>query len=208
MSQNIDAYKSGQVALQMNFAFIWPGVHADPNVGGDKSGYFPNPADRAVILLSSAAREFPLFPTPTARTQRLSTSSGSHKDRSKRNGGNWAATRAQGCGRGPGFATSQPYVQTFLDSMAIVKDFWPNLRMRRCCFPCRIVSKYVVAGRNGRRGARRSCERLDRSLEDEGNLNPEGRSVAVSRPLFLPCARATHGCIYFLIGKHILCLNQ
>ena len=44
MSENIDAYKSGQVALQMNFAFIWPGVHADPNVGGDKSGYFPNPA--------------------------------------------------------------------------------------------------------------------------------------------------------------------
>ena len=44
MSENIDAYKSGQVALQMNFAFIWPGGHADPNVGGDKSGYFPNPA--------------------------------------------------------------------------------------------------------------------------------------------------------------------
>ena len=24
----------------------------------------------------------------------------------------------------PGFAASQPYAQTFLDSMAIVKDFW------------------------------------------------------------------------------------
>ena len=24
----------------------------------------------------------------------------------------------------PSFATSQPYAQTFLDSMAIVKDFW------------------------------------------------------------------------------------
>ena len=44
MSEDIDAYKSGQVALQMNFAFIWPGVHADPNVGGDKTGYFANPA--------------------------------------------------------------------------------------------------------------------------------------------------------------------
>ena len=43
MGENIDAYKSGQVALQMNFAFIWPGVEADPNVGGGKSGYFPNP---------------------------------------------------------------------------------------------------------------------------------------------------------------------
>jgi len=43
MSETIDAYKSGQVALQMNFAFIWPGVNADPNVGGAKSGYFANP---------------------------------------------------------------------------------------------------------------------------------------------------------------------
>jgi multiple sugar transport system substrate-binding protein len=47
MSANIDAYKSGQVAMQMNFAFIWPGVHADPNVGGERSGYFPNPAGPA-----------------------------------------------------------------------------------------------------------------------------------------------------------------
>ena len=43
MSEDIDAYKSGQVALQMNFAFIWPGVNADPNVGGDRTGYFANP---------------------------------------------------------------------------------------------------------------------------------------------------------------------
>ena len=29
MGENIDAYRSGQVAMQMNFAFIWPGVEAD-----------------------------------------------------------------------------------------------------------------------------------------------------------------------------------
>ena len=44
MGEGIDAYKSGQVAMQMNFAFIWPGFEADPNVGGDKTGYFVNPA--------------------------------------------------------------------------------------------------------------------------------------------------------------------
>jgi multiple sugar transport system substrate-binding protein len=32
---NIDAYRSGQVAMQMNFAFIWPGVEAD-DVGGGR----------------------------------------------------------------------------------------------------------------------------------------------------------------------------
>ena len=30
MGENIDAYKSGQVAMQMNFAFIWPGVRRRP----------------------------------------------------------------------------------------------------------------------------------------------------------------------------------
>lgn len=44
MGENIDAYRSGEVAMQMNFAFLRPGVNADPNVGGDQSGYFPNPA--------------------------------------------------------------------------------------------------------------------------------------------------------------------
>lgn len=47
MGENIDAFRSGQVAMQMNFAFIWPGVEADENVGGGNSGYFPNPAGPA-----------------------------------------------------------------------------------------------------------------------------------------------------------------
>ena len=60
MSENIDAYKSGQVALQMNFAFIWPGVHADSNVGGDKSGYCllytsPSPRDLYRSRMPSSA---------------------------------------------------------------------------------------------------------------------------------------------------------
>ncbi len=40
----LDAFKSGQVALHMNFAFTWPGLYKDPNVGGDKIGFFANPA--------------------------------------------------------------------------------------------------------------------------------------------------------------------
>ena len=44
MGEGVDAFKSGQVATQMNFAFTWPGFNTDANVGGDKTGYFPNPA--------------------------------------------------------------------------------------------------------------------------------------------------------------------
>ena len=97
MSENIDAYKSGQVALQMNFAFIWPGVHADPNVGGDKSGYFPNPPARAVTSPSWAVRGSRLSPIPTARMRRWNTSNGSPSLRSRRSWwelGGYSALRA------------------------------------------------------------------------------------------------------------------
>jgi multiple sugar transport system substrate-binding protein len=126
MSQNIDAYKSGQVAMQMNFAFIWPGVNADPNVGGDKSGYFPNPAGpggkqlaqlggQGVSVVANsenkdAALEYIKWfaqPEIQAKWWKL---------------GGYSALNA--VVNDPGFATSQPYAQTFLDSMAIVKDFW------------------------------------------------------------------------------------
>jgi len=126
MSENIDAYKSGQVALQMNFAFIWPGIHADAKVGGDKSGYFPNPAGpggkqfaqlggQGISVVSasekqSAALEYiKWFARPDIQAKWWSL-------------GGYSALRA--VVEDPGFATSQPYAQTFLDSMAIVKDFW------------------------------------------------------------------------------------
>jgi multiple sugar transport system substrate-binding protein len=126
MSENIDAYKSGQVALQMNFAFIWPGINADPNVGGDKSGYFPNPAGPdgkqfaqlggqgiSVVAASSkqqAALEYIKWFAQTEIQQKWWSLGG------------YSALRS--VVEDPSFATSQPYAQTFLDSMAIVKDFW------------------------------------------------------------------------------------
>jgi multiple sugar transport system substrate-binding protein len=72
----------------------------------------------------------------------------------------------------PSFATSQPYAQTFLDSMAIVKDFWAEpayaslLQASQARF-----HDYVVAG-NGT-----AQEALDGLIadwtevfEDEGKL--------------------------------------
>ena len=43
MGEGVDAFKSGQVAMHMNFAFTWPGLQKDEAVGGDKIGYFANP---------------------------------------------------------------------------------------------------------------------------------------------------------------------
>ncbi len=46
MSEGLDAFKSGQVAMQMNFFAFFPGLYKDPNVGGDKIGFFVNPAEK------------------------------------------------------------------------------------------------------------------------------------------------------------------
>jgi multiple sugar transport system substrate-binding protein len=148
MGENIDAYRSGQVAMQMNFAFIWPGVEADPNVGGGKSGYFPNPAGPGgqfaqlggqgiSVVANSDAQEAALqyiawFAQPEVQAKWWEL-------------GGYSALRA--VVEDPGFATSQPYAQTFLDSMAIVKDFWAEPAYADLLLSMQErVHNYVIAG--------------------------------------------------------------
>ena len=148
MSEDIDAYKSGQVALQMNFAFIWPGVNADPNVGGDKSGYFANPAGPdghfaqlggqgiSVVAFSfnqDAALEYiKWFAQPDIQAK-------------------WTAAGGASAMRSvveaPDFPDKTPFNKAFLESMAIVKDFWaePSYASLLLSMQDR-VHKYVIAG--------------------------------------------------------------
>ncbi|MEM7075211.1 MAG: ABC transporter substrate-binding protein [Pseudomonadota bacterium] len=173
MSENIDAYKSGQVALQMNFAFIWPGVHADPNVGGDKSGYFPNPAGpgghfaqlggQGISVVSysdsqDAALEYiQWFAQPEIQNRWWEL-------------GGYSALRA--VVEDPGFAESQPYAQTFLDSMAIVKDFWAEPAYASLLLPMQErVHNYVIAGQGTAQDALDGLvEDWTEVFEDEGKL--------------------------------------
>ena len=46
MVANLDAYKSGQVAMQMNWFAFFPGIAKDEAVGGGKSGFFVNPGQK------------------------------------------------------------------------------------------------------------------------------------------------------------------
>ena len=173
MGENIDAYKSGQVAMQMNFAFIWPGVEADPVVGGGNSGYFPNPAGPygqfaqlggqgiSVVAYSEkqeAALEYIKWfaqPEVQAKWWELGGSS---------------ALRA--VVEDPEFASSQPYAQTLLDSMAIVKDFWAEPAYAELLLAMQArMHNYVIAG-NG--SAKDSLDSLVKdwreTFEDEGKL--------------------------------------
>ena len=173
MGENIDAYKSGQVALQMNFAFIWPGVEADPNVGGGKSGYFPNPAGPGgqfaqlggqgiSVVASSANQDAALeyikwFAQPSVQQKWWEA-------------GGYSALRA--VVEDPGFVSSQPYAQTFLDSMAIVKDFWAEPAYADLLLAMQErVHNYVIAGEGTAQEALDGLvEDWTEVFEDEGKL--------------------------------------
>lgn len=173
MSSNIDAYKSGQVALQMNFAFIWPGVEADPVVGGGKSGYFPNPkgpgghfaqlGGQGISVVSysdsqDAALEYiEWFSQPEVQSRWWEL-------------GGYSALKA--VVEDPDFADSQPYAQTFLDSMAIVKDFWAEPAYASLLLAMQDhVHSYVVAGEGTAQEALdKLVEEWVEVFEDEGKL--------------------------------------
>ena len=126
MGEGVDAYKSGQVAMQMNFAFTWPGFNTDANVGGDKTGYFANPAGpggeqfaqlggQGISVVAASDKQdaaltyIKWFAQPEVQAKWWQL-------------GGYSALNS--VVNAPDFATSQPYAQTYLDSMAIVKDFW------------------------------------------------------------------------------------
>lgn len=149
MGEGIDAYKSGQVAMQMNFAFTWPGFEVDPNVGGGKTGYLVNPAGPGGERFAQLGGQ---GISVVANTDNMDGALAyikwfAQQDVQEK----WWSMGGFSCLRAvvedPAFATSQPYAQTFLDSMAIVKDFWaePSYASLLQASQSRIHD-YVVAG--------------------------------------------------------------
>jgi len=124
MGEGLDAFKSGQVAMMMNWFAFWPGMYKDENVGGDKIGFFVNPAEKnpastlggqGISVVSStdnmeAALEYiKWFAQPDVQKKWWAL-------------GGYAVHNA--VLEDPGFKASQPFAADFLDAMADVKDFW------------------------------------------------------------------------------------
>jgi multiple sugar transport system substrate-binding protein len=146
MTENLDAYKSGQVAMQMNFIAFFPGISKDPQVGGEKSGFFPIPkGDKQFAQLGGqgisvvkysdkqdlALEYMKWFAQPSIQ-QRWWDAGG-------------ASAHNAVLGK-PGFDKSTSYAQVYLDSMKIVKDFWaePTYAQLLLAMQKRLHS-YVVA---------------------------------------------------------------
>jgi multiple sugar transport system substrate-binding protein len=124
MSEGLDAFKSGQVAMQMNWFAFFPGLYKDPNVGGDKIGFFVNPAEKlhftqlggqgiSVVSYSEhkddALEYIKWFAQPAVQKKWWTL-------------GGYSAHKA--VVQDPGFAQSAPFAPDFLKSMEIVQDFW------------------------------------------------------------------------------------
>ena len=124
MTANLDAYKSGQVAMQMNWFAFMPGILKDADVGGDKSGFFVNPPEKieasvlggqgiSVVSYSDkkdlALEYIKWFAQPAVQKK-------------------WWALGGYSCSKAvledPNFPNTAPFAADFLKAMSNVKDFW------------------------------------------------------------------------------------
>jgi multiple sugar transport system substrate-binding protein len=161
MTTNLDAYKSGQVAMQMNWFAFFPGILKDPNVGGDKSGFFVNPPQNveasvlggqgiSVVSYSDkqdlALEYIKWFAQPEVQKK-------------------WWALGGYSCHTAvledPGFPDTAPFAAQFLDAMSNVKDFWQEPAYAELLLAMqKRVHDYVVADQGT------AQEALDKLIED------------------------------------------
>lgn len=124
MQEGLDAFKSGQVAMAMNWFAFFPGLYKDPAVGGDRIGFFVNPPQKvkastlggqgiSVVSYSekkeSALKYIKWFAQPDVQKK-------------------WWSLGGYSCHKAvlndPSFPKSQPFAADFLKAMGGVKDFW------------------------------------------------------------------------------------
>ncbi|MDC3125356.1 extracellular solute-binding protein [Candidatus Pelagibacter sp.] len=160
MVANLDAYKSGQVAFQMNWYAFWPGVSKEDS-NGRVSGFFANPSQNvsaatlggqgiSVVKYSDkqdlALEYIKWFARPDVQQK-------------------WWDLGGYSCHNdvlnAPSFPTSTVYAQGFLDSMGIVKDFWQEPTFVELMLPMQeAIHDYVVNGKGTAKGA------LDKIIEE------------------------------------------
>ena len=160
MVANLDAYKSGQVAFQMNWYAFWPGVSKEDK-DGRVSGFFANPKQNVAaatlggqgisVVKYSDKQDLALeyikwFARPDIQQK-------------------WWDLGGYSCHNdvldAPSFPTSTVYAQGFLDSMGIVKDFWQEPTFVELMLPMQeAIHDYVVNGKGTAKGA------LDKIIEE------------------------------------------
>ncbi len=124
MEQSLDAFKSGQVAMAMNWFAFFPGLYADPTTGGDKIDFFVNPPQNVAAStlggqgisvvantdnMDGALAYIKWFANPEVQKK-------------------WWSVGGYSCHKAvledPNFVNTAPFAGDFLEAMAGVQDFW------------------------------------------------------------------------------------
>ena len=172
MEQSLDAYKSGQVAMAMNWFAFFPGLYADPNTGGDTIGFFVNPPQNveastlggqgiSVVAYSDkqdAALEYiKWFAQPSVQAKWWEL------------GGYSAHNSVLG---DPGFPDSAPFAADFLKAMDGVQDFWQEPAYAELLLAMqKRLHDYIVADQGTAKEALdKLIEDWTETFEDEGKL--------------------------------------
>jgi multiple sugar transport system substrate-binding protein len=148
MTENLDAYKSGQVAMQMNFIAFFPGISKDPQVGGEKTGFFPIPkGDKHFAQLGGQGISVVQYSDKKDMAlEYLKWFAQPAVQKKWWDGGGFTCHTA--ILNSPGFDKSTSYAKVFLDSMKIVKDFWADPTYAQLLLAMQNrVHDYVVAGK-------------------------------------------------------------
>ncbi len=125
MTEGLDAFKSGQVAMQMNWFAFFPGLYKDPNVGGDKIGFFANPGVGSTQYSQLGGQGISVVAYSEHRDDALQYIKWFAQPAVQQKWwdiGGYSALKA--VVEAPGFPKSAPFAPDFLKTMAFVKDFW------------------------------------------------------------------------------------
>lgn len=124
MVENLDAYKSGQVAMQMNWFAFFPGIAKDEDVGGDRSGFFVNPSEK-VAASTLGGQGISVVAYSDKQDLALDYIKWFAKPEVQKK---WWSLGGYSCHKAvledPGFAKTAPFAADFLVAMSGVKDFW------------------------------------------------------------------------------------
>ena len=173
MQEGLDAFKSGQVAMMMNWFAFFPGLYKDPNVGGEKIGFFVNPSakGKGVQLGGQGMSVVAYSPNRNEALQYIKWFAS--PDVQKK----WWALGGYSCHKAvlqdPGFVKSAPFAKEFLNSMDMVQDFWaePSYAQLLLAMQKR-THDYVVADKGT---AKQALDALivdwQKVFKDDGKLN-------------------------------------
>ncbi len=172
MEQSLDAFKSGQVAMAMNWFAFFPGLYQDPEIGGDRIGFFVNPPEKMAastlggqgisVVAYSDKQEAALdyikwFAQPEVQAKWWEL-------------GGYSASNA--VLNDPSFEGSQPFAGDFLVAMQDVQDFWQEPVYAELLLAMqKRLHDYVVADQGTAQEALdKLIEDWTETFEDEGKL--------------------------------------